>query len=224
MQEGLDADFYREMRDLMVEQQMKSRGISDPRVLEAMRTVPRHLFVPEARRDRAYDDTPLPLGEGQTISQPYIVAWMSELLELKGGETVLEVGTGSGYQAAILGLLARKVYTIERIPSLARSARKLLGELGLDNVEVIEGDGSKGLEEHAPYEAILVAAGSPSVPKALVDQLAEGGRLVIPVGPSTMQMLQLVTKKHGRAESREIGSCVFVPLVGMYGWKPKGTA
>jgi protein-L-isoaspartate(D-aspartate) O-methyltransferase len=212
-------DHYRKMRDLMVEDQMRSRGISDEKVLEAMRRVPRHLFVPPVRRDRAYDDTPLPLSEGQTISQPYIVAWMTELLEIKGGETVLEVGTGSGYQAAVLGVIAKKVYTVERIASLARSARELLARLGIENVDVVEGDGSRGLEEHAPYDAILVAAGSPGVPEALTDQLAEGGRLVIPVGSSSMQMLMVITKKDGRIRSREVGSCVFVPLVGLYGWQ-----
>jgi protein-L-isoaspartate(D-aspartate) O-methyltransferase len=221
MEQSADIDGYQEQRDLMVEQQMESRGISDGRVLDAMRSVPRHLFVPAARRDRAYEDTPLPLGEGQTISQPYIVAWMSQLLELKGEENVLEVGTGSGYQAAILGVIARQVFTIERIPALADSARKLLGELGLDNVEVVEGDGSGGLEEHAPYDAILVAAGSPGIPHALIDQLVEGGRLVIPVGPSSMQMLTVVTKRHGKTETREAGTCVFVPLVGTHGWKLK---
>lgn len=220
MDDSSENERYAQQRAEMVRHQIADRGVSDKRVLGAMARVPRHLFVPIARRNRAYDDTPLPLGEGQTISQPYIVAWMTELLEVGEDDTVLEVGTGSGYQAAILGVLARKVYTIERIPSLARSARDLLTELGLDNVEVIEGDGSKGLKEHAPFNAILVAAGSPSVPQALVDQLADGGRLVIPVGPSSMQMLMLVRKVGGRIESKEVGSCVFVPLVGMYGWKP----
>jgi protein-L-isoaspartate(D-aspartate) O-methyltransferase len=219
-QENMDTeDGFKKARDLMVEQQMRSRGITDKKVLEAMRSVPRHLFVPPARRARAYEDTPLPLSEGQTISQPYIVAWMTELLELKGDETVLEVGTGSGYQAAVLGVIARKVYTIERIETLAGSARKLLSDLGLDNVEVVEGDGSKGLEEHAPFDAILVAAGSPGIPEALTEQLAEGGRLVIPVGSSSMQELMVVTKKSGKIRTREAGSCVFVPLVGLHGWQ-----
>ena len=213
------SEYYQSMRDSMVAEQMASRDITDTRVLEAMRRVPRHLFVPASRRDRAYDDTPLLLGEGQTISQPYIVAWMTQLLELKGDETVLEVGTGSGYQAAILGVLAERVYTIERIETLAQAAAGLLDDLGLDNVEVVVGDGSQGLPEHAPFGAILVAAGSPGVPDALVEQLAEGGRLVIPVGSSTMQMLTVVTKKDGRVRKREVGSCVFVPLVGMYGWE-----
>jgi protein-L-isoaspartate(D-aspartate) O-methyltransferase len=213
-------DQYRVLRDRMVEQQLESRGITDLRVLEAMRRVPRHLFVPPSRRGRAYDDTPLPLGEGQTISQPYMVGWMTELLELTGGETVLEVGTGSGYQAAVLGLLAKKVYSIERIAQLAEPAVKRLAELGFKNIEVIVGDGSLGLEEHAPYEAIMVTAGSPGIPQALIEQLAEGGRMVIPVGSSSMQMLTLVTREDGRVRTREAGPCVFVPLVGMYGWEP----
>jgi protein-L-isoaspartate(D-aspartate) O-methyltransferase len=203
----------------MVEHQLRARGISDERVLEALRRVPRHLFVPAARRDRAYDDTPLPLGEGQTISQPYMVAWMTELLELEGREVVLEVGTGSGYQAAVLGVLAKKVYTIERIPQLADEARKILDQLGLDNIEIVVGDGSKGLKEHAPYDRILVTAGSPSVPQVLVEQLADGGRLIIPVGPASMQMLTVVTRHGSEIETHEVGGCVFVPLVGMYGWE-----
>jgi protein-L-isoaspartate(D-aspartate) O-methyltransferase len=218
MPDNRDSDYYQKLRDEMVEHQLRARGISDERVLEALRRVPRHLFVPAARRDRAYDDTPLPLGEGQTISQPYMVAWMTELLELEGREVVLEVGTGSGYQAAVLGVLAKKVYTIERIPQLADEARKILDQLGLDNIEIV-GDGSKGLKEHAPYDRILVTAGSPSVPQVLVEQLADGGRLIIPVGPASMQMLTVVTRHGSEIETHEVGGCVFVPLVGMYGWE-----
>jgi len=218
MTEKQIGDYYQSLRDEMVEQQMRARGITDERVLEAMRRVPRHLFVPPGRRDRAYDDTPLPLGEGQTISQPYMVAWMTELLCLRGNEVVLEVGTGSGYQAAVLGVLAKKVYTIERIPSLAEAAARLLTELSLDNVEIVVGDGSKGLKEHAPYDGILVTAGSPGVPQVLVEQLADGGRLVIPVGPASMQMLNVITRRGDDVETNQVGSCVFVPLVGMYGW------
>lgn len=213
-----EGDYYQRLRDAMVEQQIASRGIADERVLEAMRRVPRHLFVPPSRRERAYDDTPLPLGEGQTISQPYIVAWMTDLLGLKGTETVLEVGTGSGYQAAILGVLAKKVYSIERIETLAEVARALLDKLGFDNIEVVVGDGSKGLPEHAPFDAIIVTAGSPGVPAALVEQLAPGARLVIPVGTESMQMLTVITREDGEVKRRQVGSCVFVPLVGMYGW------
>jgi protein-L-isoaspartate(D-aspartate) O-methyltransferase len=219
MTEKQIGDYYQSLRDEMVEQQMRARGITDERVLEAMRRVPRHLFVPPGRRDRAYDDTPLPLGEGQTISQPYMVAWMTELLCLRGNEVVLEVGTGSGYQAAVLGVLAKKVYTIERIPSLAEAAARLLTELSLDNVEIVVGDGSKGLKEHAPYDGILVTAGSPGVPQVLVEQLADGGRLVIPVGPASMQMLNVITRRGDDVETNQVGSCVFVPLVGMYGWE-----
>jgi protein-L-isoaspartate(D-aspartate) O-methyltransferase len=219
MPDNRDSDYYQKLRDEMVEHQLRARGISDERVLEALRRVPRHLFVPAARRDRAYDDTPLPLGEGQTISQPYMVAWMTELLELEGREVVLEVGTGSGYQAAVLGVLAKKVYTIERIPQLADEARKILDQLGVDNIEIVVGDGSKGLKEHAPYDRILVTAGSPSVPQVLVEQLADGGRLIIPVGPASMQMLTVVTRHGSEIETHEVGGCVFVPLVGMYGWE-----
>lgn len=213
-------NYYQDLRDAMVERQIKARGVSDPRVLEAMRRVPRHLFVPEPSRAKAYEDMPLPAGEGQTISQPYMVAWMTELLRLQGDETVLEIGTGTGYQAAVLGVLARKVYTMERLEPLASTARERLERLGLKNVEVVVGDGSKGLPEHAPYRGIIVTAGSPQVPQALVEQLEDGGRLVIPVGSSSMQMLTVVEKHGDEVVSSEEGSCVFVPLVGKYGWRP----
>ncbi|MFH1149702.1 MAG: protein-L-isoaspartate(D-aspartate) O-methyltransferase [Actinomycetota bacterium] len=208
-----------EQRRLMVERQIRARGVRDERILEAMLRIPRHLFVPPALRPRAYEDSPLPTAEGQTISQPYIVAWMTDLLGLKGDEVVLEVGTGSGYQAAILALLAGKVYTIERIPALAESARTILSEFGLDNVEVIVGDGTRGLPEHAPYKGIIVTAGGPRVPDVLVEQLDEGGRLVIPVGPSSLQMLTVVEKRGGRIFTEQKGSCVFVPLIGQHGWE-----
>jgi protein-L-isoaspartate(D-aspartate) O-methyltransferase len=214
-----DAEQYQGLRDAMVENQVKARGISDRRVLEAMRRVPRHIFVPEAQRSRAYEDMPLPVGEGQTISQPYIVAWMTELLRLEGEESVLEIGTGTGYQSALLGLLARKVYSVERIAALADSARERLASLGLENIEVVVGDGSRGLPEHAPYQDIIVTAGSPQVPQALVEQLADGGRLVIPVGTTSMQMLTLVERSGSEVVTRELGNCVFVPLVGKYGWR-----
>jgi len=213
-------DYYQSLRDEMVENQIKARGVHDPRVLEAMRRIPRHLFVPEPNKPRAYEDKPLPVGEGQTISQPYIVGWMTELLRLDGHETVLEIGTGTGYQAAILGILARKVYTMERLEPLAKSARRRLEKLGFKNIEVTVGDGSKGFPEHAPYHGIIVTAGSPQVPQALVEQLADGGRLVIPVGTSSMQMLTIVEKHGDTISSTEKGSCVFVPLVGKYGWRP----
>jgi protein-L-isoaspartate(D-aspartate) O-methyltransferase len=214
-----EGDPYHELRLSMVKRQLESRGIRDRRVLEAMQTVPRHLFVLPAYRERAYDDCPLPIDERQTISQPYMVAWMTELLHLKGGETVLEIGTGSGYQAAVLSKLARFVYTVERIPSLAESAGRRLRDAGVTNVEVVVGDGTEGLSEHAPYEGIIVTAGSPSVPPTLVEQLADGGRLVIPVGSSAVQMLTVVEKRGDRTITREEGSCVFVPLVGRYGWE-----
>jgi protein-L-isoaspartate(D-aspartate) O-methyltransferase len=213
-------DYYQSLRDEMVEHQIEARGVHDPRVLEAMRRIPRHLFVPEPNRPRAYEDMPLPAGEGQTISQPYIVAWMTDLLRLDGHETVLEIGTGTGYQTAVLGMLARKVYTMERLEPLAKSARRRLEKLGFKNIEVTVGDGSKGFPEHAPYHGLIVTAGSPQVPQVLVEQLAEGGRLVIPVGTSSMQMLTIVEKHGDIISSTEKGSCVFVPLVGKYGWRP----
>ena len=203
----------------MVERQLEARGIKDRRVLDAMREVPRHLFVPAAYRERAYDDCPLPIDERQTISQPYMVAWMTELLRLEGEETVLEVGTGSGYQGAVLSKLARFVFTMERIPLLAEAAKKRLRDMGIENAEVVVGDGTEGLLEHAPYEGIIVTAGSPSVPPRLVEQLVDGGRLVIPVGSSAVQMLTVIEKRGDKTITREEGSCVFVPLVGRYGWE-----
>ncbi|HIE52022.1 MAG TPA: protein-L-isoaspartate(D-aspartate) O-methyltransferase, partial [Armatimonadetes bacterium] len=176
-------------REAMVERQIRARGVRDPRVLEAMRQVPRHKFVLPSLQAQAYQDTPLPIGLDQTISQPYMVALMTELLELKGPEKVLEVGTGSGYQAAILAELAEQVYTIERIPELAAAARQRLQELGYHNVTVRVGDGTLGWPEEAPFEAIIVTAGGQTVPPALKEQLAEGGRLVIPVGGYRMQDL-----------------------------------
>ena len=210
---------YASEREQMVETQIVRRGVRDVRVLEAMRQVPRHLFVAPEYRYLAYSDGPLPIGSGQTISQPYIVALMSELLQLKGDEKVLEVGTGSGYQAAILGWLAREVWSVERQESLASQARERLALLGLDNVKVVVGDGSRGLPEHAPYDAVVVTAGSPSIPQPLTEQLAEGGRLVIPVGPPSMQTLTLVVREGDGFRREEKGGCVFVPLVGKYGWK-----
>ena len=214
----MDGDDYRELREAMVVDQLLSRGIRDPRALEAMRQVPRHLFVLPGQADRAYDDTPLAIKEGQTISQPYMVAWMTELLGLEGDEVVLEVGAGSGYQAAVLARLAGRVYSIERIPSLADAASRRLEELGVTNVEVLVGDGTRGLPEHAPYQGIMVTAGSPKVPPLLVEQLAEGGRLVIPIGSTTMQMLTVIEKRGGQVVTSSEGSCVFVPLVGRDGW------
>jgi protein-L-isoaspartate(D-aspartate) O-methyltransferase len=202
----------------MVETQIKARGIKDEMVLEAMRKVPRHLFVPLESVDSAYSDRPLPIGHGQTISQPYMVAVMTEALGLQGGEKVLEVGTGSGYQAAVLAEVADRVVTTERVPELARQARVTLRDLGYANIEVVVTDGSAGYLPGAPYQAVIVTAGAPDIPAALVDQLTEGGRLVIPVGNSYQQTLTRVTR-HGREQKTErLEGCVFVPLIGEYGW------
>jgi protein-L-isoaspartate(D-aspartate) O-methyltransferase len=198
----------------MVEEQLVERGIRDPRVLEAMRQVPRHLFVPGNNRGLAYMDGPLPLGFGQTISQPYIVALMTEALGLGGKEKVLEIGTGSGFQAAILSRLARQIYTIERIEELANRARKTLVAIGISNVTVVHGDGTWGLPEQAPFDAIIVTAGALEVPKPLIDQLAEGGRLVAPIGETYDQNLLRIIKIGGRLCKKDLGPCIFVPLIG----------
>ncbi len=203
----------------MVEEQLIRRGIVDERVLEAMRRVPRHLFVPEDLRHLAYRDSPLPIGEGQTISQPYIVALMTQALELKGSEKVLEIGTGSGYQAAILSLLAREVYTVERIPSLAERAERTLARLGYKNVRVKVGNGSLGWPEHAPYEGIIVTAATEQVPPPLREQLADGGRLVAPVGGRWSQTLIRLRRRGDQFIREHLTSVVFVPLVGKYGWR-----
>ena len=203
----------------MVAEQLVKRGIADPAVLEAMRNVPRHLFVDEALRDRAYGDHPLPIGDAQTISQPFIVARMTELLRLTGREKVLEIGTGSGYQAAVLSRLAARVCSIERIPKLAARARQALEAIGASNVWVRTADGTMGWADEAPFDRILVAAGGPSVPPPLVDQLAEGGRLVMPVGPEDAQRLRIVDKQGGQTRESEDSGCVFVKLIGKYAWE-----
>jgi len=203
----------------MVEDQLVRRGITDARVLEAMRRVPRHLFVEEALRERAYGDHPLPIGEEQTISQPYIVALMTELLELAGPEKVLEVGTGSGYQTAVLAELTRRVCSVERLPRLAERARALLEQLGYANVWVRVGSGTLGWSDEAPFDRILVTAGAPSVPPPLFQQLAEGGRLVLPVGDAANQMLTSVEKLDGEMKTRAHGECKFVKLRGKYAWE-----
>jgi len=215
-----ESDFQRE-RQAMVEDQLRRRGISDPRVLEAMGKVPRHLFVPEGYQDSAYDDRPLPIGEGQTISQPYMVAIMTESLELKGRERVLEIGTGSGYQAAILAELARELFTMERIPSLTQNAQKVLREQGYKNIFFRTGDGSRGWPEEAPFDGIIVTAGAPEIPPTFKSQLAEGGRLVIPTGPRYTQTLYKLTRQGDHFAEEDITGCVFVPLVGEYGWEEK---
>lgn len=203
----------------MVEFQLKARGIADPRVLSAMGKVERHRFVPANLINSAYDDYPLPIGEGQTISQPYMVAIMTELLELKGNEKVLEVGTGSGYQAAILAELSKRVITMERYNTLADKAQKLLLEMGYANVEVQIGDGTEGYPPEAPYDGILVTAACPDIPPPLIEQLAEGGRLVLPVGERYVQTLTVVRKLKGQIKTESSIGCVFVPLIGKYGYK-----
>ena len=210
---------YQELRQEMVETQLIPRGISDKRVLEAFRKVPRHKFVPENLIASAYDDCALPIGEGQTISQPYMVAIMTEKLKLKGDEKVLEIGTGSGYQAAILAELCQKVYTVERIDPLSKRAQEIAKQLGYSNIEFVVGDGTQGLSSAAPYDGIIVTAGSLSIPQPLVDQLKEDGRLVIPVGDIFQQILTRITKHGSQLETEESVPCIFVPLVGKYGWK-----
>ncbi|MGQ9645286.1 MAG: protein-L-isoaspartate(D-aspartate) O-methyltransferase [Thermodesulfobacteriota bacterium] len=202
----------------MVEEQIASRGIKDPRLIAAMKKVPRHHFVEEALQKQAYSDHPLPIGEKQTISQPYMVALMTEALQLTGSEKVLEIGAGSGYQTAILAELAQKVYSIERIRSLAIKARQLLYELGYFNVEIKIFDGTYGWVEKSPFDAIIVTAGAPDIPQPLIDQLAVGGRLVIPVGDAFVQDLIWVTKTAEGIKKEDLGGCRFVKLIGKYGW------
>ena len=214
-------DPFSQAREAMVENQIISRGITDARVLAAMRAVPRHEFVPDQFFEEAYDDHPLPVGEGQTISQPYIVALMTSHLELTGKEKVLEIGTGSGYQAAVLSRLAKEVHTVERIPELASKAEATLKQLGYVNVIVHVGDGSLGWPEAAPYDRIIVTAAAPSVPVALTDQLKVGGRLIIPVGERWHQVLEEWKKTVSGLEKKEVLSVVFVPLLGQKGWQEK---
>jgi protein-L-isoaspartate(D-aspartate) O-methyltransferase len=206
-------------RSKMVEDQIISRGIKDARVIAAMRKVPRHLFVEEALQSQAYSDHPLPIGEKQTISQPYMVALMTEALQLKGKEKVLEIGGGSGYQTAILAELSEKVFSIERIRSLAIRARQLLYELGYYNVELKIFDGTYGWMEETPFDAIIVTAGAPDIPQPLLDQLAMDGRLVIPVGDAYVQDLIRVTKTEEGIKREDLGGCRFVKLIGRYGWE-----
>ncbi len=214
-------DPYTLARDQMVAEQLASRGITDPRVLQAMSEVPRHLFVPEEYREKAYTDGPLPIGEDQTISQPYIVALMTQLLHLKGDETVLEIGTGSGYQAAILGKLARQVYTIERFDPLARHAARTLHALDYTNLVVMTGDGSRGLLAHGPFDSILITAATPRVPLIILEQLTEGGHLVLPLGGEKGQMLERWTRHGNHYHHEDIAPVAFVPLRGKLGWQEK---
>ena len=200
-------------RARMVDEQLRRRGIADTRVLAAMGEIPREVFIPESERHNAYVDGALPLSHGQTISQPLMVAMSVEALQLKGHETVLEVGAGSGYQAAVLSKLAKKVYAIEIIPELVAGAKRAMESLGINNVEIICGDGRKGWPDGAPYDGIVVAAAAEEVPAALVEQLAEGGRLVIPVGGRWGQALQASRKREGQLVTEELCRCIFVPLV-----------
>jgi protein-L-isoaspartate(D-aspartate) O-methyltransferase len=210
---------YEDIRHDMVARQIYDRGIRSPRVLAAVESIPRHLFVPPDLIGRAYADEALPSSNGQSISQPYIVAASTDALELQGHERVLEVGAGTGYQAAVISLLSREVTALEAIPALAESARERLKRLGYRNVRVEIGDGSQGFSESAPFDAILVSAAAPSVPQPLLDQLAEGGRLVIPVGKADHQQLLKIVKSEGRIFEQELFACRYVPLVGRYGWR-----
>jgi protein-L-isoaspartate(D-aspartate) O-methyltransferase len=222
MTTGIQFDRFGALRQEMVEAQLRSRGIRDERVLAAMGKVRRHLFIAAEYRDNAYKDHPLPIGEGQTISQPYIVALMLEALALDGSETVLEIGTGSGYLTALLAELARQVYSVERIESLAHSAGAVLARLGYGNVSLMVGDGSQGLAERAPFDAIVVSAAAPTIPKALLEQLREGGRVIVPVGPLDAQELKLVRKQAGRTVIANLEGCRFVPLIGEQGYGQEG--
>ncbi len=206
-------------RQRMVADQLVARGIRDKRVLAAFSKVPRHLFVPEDQRPHSYEDHPCSIGAGQTISQPYIVALMTEQLQLKPGSKVLEIGTGSGYQTAILAELASRVYSIERFPDLADRAAKVLSELGCANLEIRVGDGTNGWSEQAPFDNILAAAAAPVLPEPLLLQLADGGRMVIPIGSQKDQVLTLVTRTGGRIQAFDVCPCAFVPLIGAHGWK-----
>ncbi len=215
-------DRYLKQRLKMVESQIRARGIRDPRVLKAMETVPRHLFVNEALRDQAYNDNPLPIDGGQTISQPYIVALMTEAMELKGTEKVLEIGTGSGYQTAVLAELAEHVFSIDRIALLASGARRLIESLNYFNVAIRVGDGTYGWREEAPFDAVIVTAGAPNIPKTLLEQLAIGGRLVIPAGGRHSQVLIKLTRLSENlndVKKEDLGGCRFVDLIGEYGWE-----
>jgi protein-L-isoaspartate(D-aspartate) O-methyltransferase len=212
-------DAYRSLRERMVRTQLVPRGIRDERVLEAMKKVPRHRFVDPGMVGEAYADHPLPIGDGQTISQPYIVALMTEALGLTGGEKTLEIGTGSGYQTAVLAELSREVYTVERIKSLLERAENTLKGLGYKNVYFKAFDGTLGWPEHAPYDAVIVTAGAPAIPAPLRDQLAEGGRIVIPIGNRYSQELVKITKTDQGFEEKYLGGCRFVNLIGVHGWK-----
>lgn len=214
-------DVYTGKRRRMVETILIPRGISDKRVLEAMSAVPRHLFVDTALADRAYEDYAAPIGDGQTISQPYTVALMTQLAELKGSEKVLEVGTGSGYQAAVLSALAERVYTIERINALSNRARKIFNQLHISNVVCLVGDGGAGAKKYGPFDVIIVTAGSPSIPVPLAKQLKDGGRMIIPVGDGAEQWITIVRRSGAKFLVTRKERCAFVPLLSEHGWKEK---
>ena len=220
----LNAMDFTAARERMVASQIEARGVRDNRVLEALRHVPRHLFVALAAQDEAYDDRPLPIGSGQTISQPYMVAIMTATLGVEPDDRVLEIGTGSGYQTAILARLAREVISIERHEVLADRAAATMKELGITNVEVVTGDGSRGYPPAQPYDRILVTAGAPAVPDSLKAQLADGGRLVIPVGPGRFQRLIVVERNGVEFTKSEGEGCVFVPLIGAEGWREQDSS
>ncbi len=215
----LEKKDYAVLREEMIEKQLRRRGVHDAAVLGAMAEVPRHEFVSEEVRVHAYDDLPLPIGSGQTISQPYIVAAMTAALHLQPGDRVLEIGTGCGYHAAVLSRLAKEIFTIERRPELASSASAKLARLGYSNAHVHCGDGTLGLPELAPFDAILVAAAAPAVPKPLLAQLAEGGRIILPVGGAEHQELQLIERRGGTFPTKMLEGCRFVPLLGYHGWQ-----
>jgi len=212
-------DDYNVLIENMIRYQLMNRGIKDERVLDAMRSVPRHIFVPSRYKEQAYEDKPLPSLKGQTISQPYIVALMTELLRLKEKDKVLEIGTGTGYHTAIIARIADFVYSVERIPELVELARSNLNMLGIRNVEIFLRDGTEGLDEYAPYDKIIIEAAVSSIPKPLLEQLKDGGLLVAPIGDRYLQKLAVFKKRGGRVEREDSISCAFVPLIGKYGFK-----
>jgi protein-L-isoaspartate(D-aspartate) O-methyltransferase len=216
---GAGGGEFRGARERLVET-LRDKGIRDLSVLRAIEMTPRHTFVPTGLRHRAYEDAPLPIGNGQTISQPWVHARYLELLDLTGKERVLEIGTGSGYQTVLLAHLVAQVFSIERIPALLAMAREAIERSGVRNVNLLLGDGTVGWREYAPYDAILVGAGAPAIPQPLVDQLGEGGRLLIPIGDREEQRLVVVQRKNGKIEQREVAPVRFVPLLGSHGWGP----
>jgi protein-L-isoaspartate(D-aspartate) O-methyltransferase len=215
----MQEDSRKEERYRMIRDQLEARGVEDRRVLDAMREIPRHRFIPDEFGAAAYHDRPLPIGSGQTISQPYIVGLMTSLLELKQNDKVLEIGAGSGYQAAILSKLARSVISVERLPEIAAKAKGLMQGLGIANVNVVVGDGTLGYAPDAPYDGIIITAASPDIPPPLIDQLADMGRLVAPVGSRDLQQLVRIRKQGDRISRETFGGVVFVPLLGCHGWQ-----